>query len=110
MSGGELHAAVVATIERVDPALGSVVAPLFDRAVAGVPMLLKDAGQELAGAPHWVGVATLRDAGAVSSLTTPLAARFESVGFSIVGKAACPQLSAGATTEPPGFPPTRNPW
>ena len=29
-------------------------------------MLLKDAGQEIAGTPHWVGVAALRDAGAAT--------------------------------------------
>jgi amidase len=75
-----------------------------------VPILLKDAGQELAGTPHYAGVAALRDIGARSTTTTPLAAALEQQGFSIIGKAACPALSNGVTTEPPGFPPTRNPW
>ncbi len=48
--------------------------------------------------------------GAARLQTTPLAARFEELGFSIIGKAACPSLSTAITTEPPGFPPTRNPW
>ena len=48
--------------------------------------------------------------GSRSTATTPLAARFEELGFSIIGKAACPSLSTAITTEPPGFPPTRNPW
>lgn len=110
VSVAELHAATVGRIERLDLTLHAVVTPLFDRPATGVPMLLKDAGQELAGTPHWVGVAALRDAAAISTTTTALAADFERIGFSIVGKAACPQLSTGITTEPPGFEPTRNPW
>jgi amidase len=112
VSAAELHEEVVHTIERVDPAICAVVVPLFDRRGrgGGVPMLLKDAGQEIAGTPHWVGVAALRDAGAVSPHTTPLVGAFERMGLSIVGKGACPALSTGATTEPAGFAPTRNPW
>ena len=90
--------------------LGFVVSPLFDRAPGGVPMLLKDAGQELAGTPHFVGLAALRDVSSTSKRTTFLAQRFEEVGFSIIAKAACPPLAGSITTEPPGFAPTRNPW
>lgn len=110
ISASELRASTFDAIERLDEVLHAVVAPLFDHPGDGVPMLLKDAGQEIAGTPHWVGVAALRDAGSTSVVTTELAARFEAIGLSIVGKAACPQLSGGATTEPPGFEPTRNPW
>jgi Asp-tRNA(Asn)/Glu-tRNA(Gln) amidotransferase A subunit family amidase len=110
VSGAELRDAAVAACEGLDPGLGFLVAPLADRAPPGIPMLLKDAGQELAGTPHHVGVAALRDAGHRSRATTELAARFEAAGFSIVGKAACPPLANGVTTEPPGFAPTRNPW
>lgn len=110
MTAAELREIAVEAIERVDPAIHAVVAPLFDRPGNGVPMLLKDAGQELAGTPHWVGVAALRDVGHRSTTTTTLAGRFEEIGFTILGKAACPQLSSGLTTEPAGFEPTRNPW
>jgi amidase len=110
VSPAELHAVVVDAIERLDPVIHAVVIPLFERPCGGVPMLLKDAGQELAGTPHWVGVKALRDVLSTSTTTTALAERFETIGFSIVGKGACPPLSAGATTEPPGFEPTRNPW
>src|SRR5262245_4126535 len=106
----ELRDAGIAACEALDPALGVLVSPMFDRAPPGVPMLLKDAGQEIAGTPHFVGVAALRDIDSRSATTTALAARFEEIGFSIIGKAACPQLSNGITTEPPGFAPTRNPW
>ena len=110
ITAAELRALSIATIERLDPTLHAVVIPLFDRQGNGVPMLLKDAGQELEGTPHWVGVAALRDAGVLSTRTTELAAWFESNGFAIVGRGACPELSTGITCEPPGFEPTRNPW
>ena len=110
VSSTELHDMAVEVIERVDPLVHAVVAPLFDRPGVGVPILVKDAGQEIAGTPHWVGVAALRDANARSTVTTPLVRSLESGGFSVIGKGACPQLSTGATTEPPGFEPTRNPW
>ena len=110
VSAAELRAVAVETIERLNPVLNAVVIPLFDRPGDGVPMLLKDAGPELADTPHWVGVAALRDAQNTSLTTTELAHKFERAGFSIVGKDARPQLSNGATTEPARFAPTRNPW
>jgi amidase len=106
----ELRDAAVAACERLDPTLHFLASPLLDRNAIGIPMLLKDAGQEIAGTPHFVGVAALRDAGSTSPLTTELARRFEVSGFSVIGKAACPALAADITTEPPGFEPTRNPW
>jgi amidase len=110
VSARELCDAGIAACEALDPSLGFLVSPLFDRAPPGVPMLLKDAGQEIAGTPHYVGVAALRDIDSRSTVTTGLAARFEELGYAIIGKAACPSLSSGITTEPPGLAPTRNPW
>jgi amidase len=110
LSAKELHDQAIQTIERLNPVLHPVVIPLFDRPRIGVPMILKDAGQELTGIPHWVGVAALRDAGTISSYSTELARLLERSGFGFVGKGACPPLSNGVTTEPPGFEPTRNPW
>ena len=110
LSATELRRSVTGTIERLNPIVNAVVIPLFDRAGSGVPIVLKDAGQELAGTPHWVGVAALRDAGVTSKKTTALAHRLEAAGFDFIAKGACPPLSNGVTTEPPGFEPTRNPW
>lgn len=110
ISASELRNITSQVLERVDPLIHAVVVPLFDRQATGVPMLVKDAGVEIAGTPHWVGVAALRDADARSARTTSLIKSFEGGGFSIIGKGACPQLSTGATTEPPGFEPTCNPW
>lgn len=124
---GQLRADVVvdeaiARIEDANLDLACVVIPLFERArhrvrevdlagpLAGVPMLLKDAGEELAGTPMWVGTQGLRRSDHTSRTTTALAGRFEELGAIIVGKSACPELSASSTTEPAGFEPTRNPW
>lgn len=129
VSEREVVDATIARIEDLDPLLGAVVIPLFERArerarertrvradrgpvelFRGVPMLLKDAGEELDGTPHWVGTQGLRSAASQSIITTVSAARFEELGFAIIGKSACPELSASSTTEPAGFAPTRNPW
>ncbi len=77
---------------------------------AGVPIVLKDAGQELAGTPLWMGTNALKSIDYHSTLTTPLTQMLEDLGFVIVGKAAVPELMTGITTEPPIGPPTRNPW
>ncbi len=69
-----------------------------------MPTLLKDAGEELAGTSNWVGTTALRDAGYLSTVTTPLAGRLEQLGYRIVGKSACPELSADSTTETTRFP------
>lgn len=121
----EILNAAIARIEAFDPLLCSVVIELFERARRlrsgspdaerrgpfwGVPMLLKDAGEELAGTSHWVGTQGLRRSNHQSLTSTELALRFETLGLVVIGKSACPELSAGSTTEPPGFAPTRNPW
>lgn len=77
---------------------------------AGVPILLKDAGQQIAGTPHWIGTKALKSIGYESEVTTPLVVELEDLGFVIIGKAAVPELMTGVTTEPPIGPPTRNPW
>ncbi|NNE96307.1 MAG: amidase [Acidimicrobiales bacterium] len=77
---------------------------------AGVPILLKDAGQELAGTPMWMGSTVLKKTDYVSTATTELAAQLEGLGFAVIGKAAVPELMTGITTEPPIGPPTQNPW
>jgi amidase len=123
LRASEVLEAAIERIEQIDPLLGSVVIVLFDRArenvidapnggggFHGVPLLLKDVGEELEGTSNWCGTRGLANQGYRSSSTTQLAHRFEDLGFSIVGKSACPELSASSTTEPEGFAPTRNPW
>jgi amidase len=124
IAAGALRAAVgvVAAMAAADGLdwLGTISVRLDERALeratsatgpfAGVPILLKDAGQELAGTPCWMGTQALRRIGYRSAATTPLAARLEELGFVVIGKAAVSELMTGITTEPPGAPPCRNPW
>ncbi len=118
----ELVEQAIARIEQLNPHINAVVTPMFEDArqrtrdaalagpFAGVPMLLKDASIEVEGAPYYVGTRVLRDMGWRSKRTTELARRLASAGFIFVGKTNVPVLSAGITTEPPAFGPSRNPW
>lgn len=113
---------VLAALARAEEAaeLHTTTALFADRAIrratetsgpfAGVPILLKDAGQELAGTPMWMGSRILKEAGYTSTVTTKLALQLEALGFIVIGKAAVPELMTGITTEPPIGGPTGNPW
>lgn len=122
-SPSELLEETIAAIERVDPKINAVVLPLFDAAreqvargalgdgpFRGVPILLKDLGAALAGAPQYAGTRVLRDRRWISPRDSELTARFRRAGFVFVGKSNTPELGLSPTTEPDSFGPTRNPW
>ena len=122
-SPSELLEQTIAAIQRIDPQLNAVVIPLFDAAreqlargqfgdgaFRGVPILLKDLGATLAGAPQYGGTRVLRDRHWISPHDSELTARFRRAGFLFVGKANTPELGLSPTTEPDTFGPTRNPW
>ncbi|MDA1002909.1 MAG: amidase, partial [Chloroflexi bacterium] len=123
VSPDELIDIAVARIERLNPRVNAVIA-LFPEAArrqarerrtrdapfAGVPMLLKDAVQELAGTPYTLATPLLRDLGHRSPRTTEFARRLRRAGFVFIGKTNLPELSSGVTTEPEAFGATRNPW
>ena len=104
-SPSELLEETIAAIERIDPQLNAVVIPLFDAAreqlargqfgdgaFRGVPILLKDLGATLAGAPQYGGTRVLRDRQWISPHDSELTARFRRAGFLFVGKANTPEL------------------
>ncbi len=118
--------AAIERIERLDPALGSVVIQLFDEALEAararastapgrepfpyVPYLLKDLGASEAGQPFYAGNAALRDAGYRSRATSKLAARFRRAGLIAVGKSKTSEFGLQSTTQPLAFGPAHNPW
>jgi amidase len=119
----ELVDAAVARIERLNPRLNAVIAPLFERARAaaaspalpagpfrGVPFLLKDLVCHSAGDPYCAGMRLLRDLRWVEAEDTYLAARFRAAGLVVLGKTNTPELGPIPTTEPIAFGPTHNPW
>src|SRR4051812_47760477 len=93
----ELLEAALSRIERLNPQINAVVTPLYDRAreraknvdhdapFGGVPMLLKDACQQIEGTPYYIGTSVLRDMQYRSTRTTELAERLERAGFVILG-------------------------
>src|SRR5438093_3743718 len=118
----ELLDAAISRINLLNRQINAVITPLYERgraqtssvepaaAFAGVPMLLKDACQQIEGTPYYIGTSVLRDIGYRSTRTTELTEGFERAGFLPLGKTNVPELSSGATTEPRAFGPTRNPW
>jgi amidase len=116
----ELVDAAITRIEKLDPDLNAVVAPLFERARAraatdppsgpfgGVPLLVKDLIAELEGTPFAEG--SNLAGGYTSRSDQELTLRFERAGFVICGKTNTAEFGILPTTEPLRFGPTRNPW
>ena len=115
--------AAIARIERHNPALNAVIAPLFDDArraaqapdlpdgpFRGVPFLLKDLGAQQRGQPYWCGTRVLRDVRYTSPADTVLGARFRAAGLITLGKTNLPELGLQPTTQPLAFGDTHNPW
>ncbi|MEM8778621.1 MAG: amidase, partial [Cyanobacteria bacterium P01_G01_bin.49] len=72
----------------------------------GVPTAIKDLNA-VQGMPLTYGVAALRDN--IATYDDGVTMRLKGAGFIILGKTATSQLGTFPYTEPPGFPPTRNP-
>jgi amidase len=119
----ELVDAAIGRIEKLDPQLGAVISPQFERArreaqapdlpdgpLRGVPFLLKDLGAHLAGDPVYCGMRALRDAGWRERGESHFAARLRRAGLVSLGRTNTPELGLLPTTEPDAFPPSRNPW
>ncbi|WP_017661544.1 amidase [Baaleninema simplex] len=73
----------------------------------GVPISVKDL-TPVEGIPCTRGAAVLRDR--IPNSTAAVVAKLEGAGFNILGKTATSELGSMPFTEPPGFPPARNPW
>jgi amidase len=120
-SPAELVDAAIARIERSNAELGAVIWPLYDEArtaaksaapgsFRGVPILIKDLTQHVAGAPHAEGLLPLKRAGYRTPTDSHLVAALRRAGFIIVGKTNASELGIVPTTESPAWPPTRNPY
>ncbi|MEO6881209.1 MAG: amidase [Mycobacteriaceae bacterium] len=105
--------------ERTEPVLNALTHRMTDWArrraageltgpFAGVPFLLKDLGQDLAGHPTSDGCAALSARPALT--TSAVVQRLLDAGLVPFAKTSTPELGAKAVTEPEAFGPTRNPW
>jgi amidase len=120
----ELVDAAIDRIERLNPQLNCVIFPRYEKArieardallqagapFRGVPLLLKDLVQSLAGEPFSWGWKPLKDAGLVSPLTSHIAAKFQRAGFIILGQTTVPEWGTSVSTETNAWGITRNPW
>ena len=115
-------------IERLDSQLGSYFTVAAEQALAeakakteqlvttniselppffGVPIAIKDLNS-VEGIPCTYGTPILRDK--IATHTDGVVMRIKHAGFTILGKTATSELGSLPYTEPPGFPPARNPW
>ncbi|WP_445149856.1 amidase [Baekduia sp. Peel2402] len=122
--GGEVSAAEVlevaqARADRLNPKINAFATRLDERAAeraagalegpfAGVPFLLKDLHQDIAGVPTTAGCRAL--AGRPAQQTSTIVERWEAAGLVIFGKTTTPEFGSKGITEAALFGPTRNPW
>ena len=121
----ELLEAAIARVEALNPKINSVVVKLFERArekasalaapdpsrpqpLRGVPFLIKDLLQTIAGYPTSNGSRFTSQHKAAHD--SELVKRFEAAGLVILGKTNAPELGLLPVTEPALFGPCRNPW
>ncbi|MFO1349219.1 MAG: amidase family protein [Gammaproteobacteria bacterium] len=117
-----LLAAVYARCEAFDPllkvlalrteAIAEASLNRLDRTApfAGVPLLMKDLGAALAGAPSHCGSRYLERRAQPERADADLTRRFKQAGFIIAGKSRVPEFGLNLATERSGGPATRNPW
>src|SRR5215213_9060588 len=118
----ELVDAAIERLEALNPKLGVLVTPLYEKAreaaadelpdgpFRGVPFLVKDLSCHTAGDPMYEGMGFLREQGWVEQEDAELAKRFRAAGLVIFGRTNCPELGILPTTEPHAFGASRNPW
>jgi Asp-tRNA(Asn)/Glu-tRNA(Gln) amidotransferase A subunit family amidase len=119
VEAAELLRVAVARADRINPKINAICARLDERAekqvaagptgpFAGVPFLLKDLHQDLAGTTSTSGCRALAHATATD--TSTVVQRWLDAGLIIFGKTNAPEFGAKGITEPELFGPTRNPW
>jgi amidase len=121
----ELIEEAIRRAERVNPRIGAIVTPLYDRAraeaaaaaadahrtklpFAGLPLLLKDLDAALAGVPQTACSRLL--ANYIPARDSTIVDRFRAAGAIVFGRTATPELGLLPYTEPAMFGPARNPW
>jgi amidase len=126
----ELVDGAIERIERHDGAINAVIMRWFDRAraqaeafdelplhaeqrtapFAGVPFLLKDLGNHVAGLPLTSGNRAALEAMPLSTHDSNLVVKFRDAGLITLGRTNSPEFGSLPVTEPLAYGPTRNPW
>ncbi len=119
VSAGEVLEAAIARTEEVNGRINAVSRPMFDAGrqrtggelsgpLAGVPFLLKDLNQELAGTVSSAGSRAMLNVQADED--AEVVRRWREAGLVIFGKTNTPEFGIKPVTEPEAYGPTRNPW
>ncbi|MBC3189644.1 amidase [Pseudonocardia sp. C8] len=119
VSAADLLEAAMARADAVEPAINAIRYRMTDLArarargplsgpFAGVPFLVKDLSQHIAGVPTGCGSRPL--AGHPRAETSTVVRRWLDAGLVVFGRTATPEFGARAVTEPVAGGPTRNPW
>ena len=120
VSPRELCEEAISRIEQLNPQLNAVIYTLFEEALrdaegplhkgpfTGVPFLIKDVIQALAGTPLTFGCQAWRNN--ITGFDSEYVARLKRTGLVILGKTNVPEFGLMPCTEPELFGPTRNPW
>ncbi len=121
VSASELLEAALARDAEVNPRLNAVVIPMHEigrrRALetlsgpfAGVPFLVKDLAQDVAGVMATSGSNALRRTQYVPSVSSEIVRRWLAAGVVVFGRTNTPEFGAKGITEPEAWGPTKNPW
>jgi amidase len=119
VSAAELINEAIARIEAVNPRLNAVITRMDNQArsaaavpqsgpLRGVPFLMKDLSQAVAGVPFSQGSLFLKDY--VPTEDSELTRRLKAAGLILIGKTNTPEFGLSPVTEPLAFGPTLNPW
>jgi amidase len=104
----EVNPAVNAVVRWLDDEADTRVKGPLDGPFAGVPFLLKDLRQAIAGVPTSWGTRALE--GWRPAETDTVVQRWLDAGLVVFGQTNTPEFGSKAVTEPDLFGPTRNPW
>jgi amidase len=120
----ELVAAAVAAAQERNGAINAIIHPRYEAALdeaaaldaalagpfAGVPMVVKDLGCNMAGEPAHGGTRALKGIDYRAPHDSALYRRFRRAGFVAIGRTNTPEWGSTITTEPIAYGPSRNPW
>lgn len=118
VSAAEVLAAAIGLAEERNPALNAICQPLYQQAreqvpvadgpFSGVPMLLKDLGQEQAGLPCTWGSRAFSKV--LVTEDSEYVQRARAAGLVFMGRTATPEFGLKGITESELWGPSRNPW
>lgn len=121
VTAAELLEVAIKRAEEVNPKLNALIQPLYEMGrsaaqnplsgpLAGVPMLVKDYYQEVAGAPHYLGSKGLKRINHTANYDSEIVKRWKASGTVIFGRTSTPEFAIKGITEPTAWGACRNPW